>query len=294
MISIIVCSKDKGLLHNLEKNIAATINVHYEVINVDNSQNKYSICEAYNIGGEKAKHDILCFIHEDIIINTPNWGNKLLQYFEKNTAIGVIGFAGSNYKSIIPSPWYAAGSSAIRSNIFQINNNTEVHDLVNPENETISEVVVLDGVWLAVKKDIFNKVLFNEELLKGFHGYDLDFSIRASNHCKLAVIYDVDIIHTSTGSFDSKWLEAQLKVDSFLCKKYGKPYYATNKIKNELQKKLDKNVFKTTFKNICKQPNISIKSIKNWLHYTKQYVPIFSLFVLKYYSKALFKRIVKK
>lgn len=294
MISIIVCSRDKKLLHKLETNIAATINVAYEIISVDNSENRYSICEAYNIGGIKAKYNILCFIHEDIIIKTPNWGNKLLQHFESNTAFCVIGFAGSNYKSIIPSPWYAAGENTIRSNIFQISNNIEIHDLVNPEEETISEVVVLDGVWLTVKKDIFNKVLFNEELLKGFHGYDLDFSIRASNHCKLAVIYDVDIIHASTGSFENEWLEAQLKVDSFLNKKYGIPYYATNKIKNELQEKLDKNVFKTTFKNICKQPKISIENIKNWLQYTKQYVPLFSLFVLKYYSKALFKRIVKK
>jgi hypothetical protein len=294
MISIIVCSRDKILLHKLETTIATTINVEYEIIQINNAENSYTICEAYNIGGKKAQYQILCFIHEDITIQTINWGNKILQHFENNTSIGVIGFAGSTYKSVIPSPWYAAGNNTIRSNIFQISSNETIHDLINPYKETISEVVVLDGVWLTVKKDIFNKVLFNEELLKGFHGYDLDFSIRAAKYCKLAVVYDIDIIHQSTGSFDNKWLEAQIAVDSFLTKKYGLPYYATTNIENELQKKLDKTVFKTTFKNICKQPKISMQSIKSWLYYTKQYMPIFNLFVLKYYSKALFKRSVGK
>jgi hypothetical protein len=37
------------------------------------------------------------FCHDDITIETKQWGSKLLKQFEKNPTFGIIGVAGSKY-----------------------------------------------------------------------------------------------------------------------------------------------------------------------------------------------------
>lgn len=75
MISIIICSRNKNIDSELEQNILDTIgNIVYEVINIDNSTNNYSIFQAYNKGTQIAKYPYLCFMHEDILFHTADWG----------------------------------------------------------------------------------------------------------------------------------------------------------------------------------------------------------------------------
>ncbi|MFX4377337.1 glycosyltransferase, partial [Acinetobacter baumannii] len=75
----------------------------------DNSANRYSICSAYNEGAEKAKYDNLCFVHEDVVFRTNNWGQIALTEVKKFDLLGV---AGSNYKSKAISGW-ASGSAKL-------------------------------------------------------------------------------------------------------------------------------------------------------------------------------------
>ena len=106
MISIIVCSRKKDISNELRKSIECTIGVEHEIIIIDNSQNSYSIFEAYNIGQDLAKYPYLCFIHEDIIFlkEFVGWGEHLSQYLSQKTT-GIIGIAGSCVVSKIPAPW---------------------------------------------------------------------------------------------------------------------------------------------------------------------------------------------
>lgn len=50
MISIIICNRKKVLDPKLENNIKSTIGIEYEIINIDNSDNRYNIFQAYNKG----------------------------------------------------------------------------------------------------------------------------------------------------------------------------------------------------------------------------------------------------
>lgn len=75
MISIIICSKYSKINCELEQNIENTIgNMPFEIITINNSQNSYSIYQAYNKGIKEAKYPYLCFMHEDILFHTVNWG----------------------------------------------------------------------------------------------------------------------------------------------------------------------------------------------------------------------------
>ncbi|MEG2865326.1 MAG: glycosyltransferase, partial [Mucinivorans sp.] len=79
MISIIVCSVSPDKLSKLKANVEATIGVEYEFVVVDNREGKYSICQAYNIGAQRAKYPYLCFAHEDIsFVVKYHWGELMM------------------------------------------------------------------------------------------------------------------------------------------------------------------------------------------------------------------------
>ena len=77
MLSLIICSRTPKISEELEKNIADTIGCEYELVVIDNSLNKYSIFSAYNEGVKRSIGDILCFMHEDILYKTINWGQQV-------------------------------------------------------------------------------------------------------------------------------------------------------------------------------------------------------------------------
>ena len=98
MISIVICSKNDKKLSRIKENINRTIGCSSEFIIIDNKINKYSLANAYNIGIEKARFDIICFLHEDIEFLTEKWGVILLNKFSKHNA-SCIGIAGTDYLS---------------------------------------------------------------------------------------------------------------------------------------------------------------------------------------------------
>jgi len=117
MISIIICSRKKN--NNLLENIKRTIGCEYELVVIDNSANRYSIFEAYNLGIERSKGKYLCFIHDDLFIHTNGWGNVISRLFDDYPDYGLIGIAGSKQKSRIPSGWWDCKEEYKSVNIIQ-------------------------------------------------------------------------------------------------------------------------------------------------------------------------------
>ena len=119
MISIIICSRNTDISKSQQINLGETIGTAFEIICIDNSENKYSIFQAYNFGARQAKFPFLCFIHDDIIFQTANWGINLIQHFE-DSEFGLIGVAGSQYKSKYLSGW-GCSPKFMRVNLKEIN-----------------------------------------------------------------------------------------------------------------------------------------------------------------------------
>jgi hypothetical protein len=69
---------------------------------------------------------------------------------------------------------------------------------------------VIDGVLMTTRKNIWNQCRFDEDLLKGFHGYDLDFSFSARKFGKVVVTQELLLEHFSLGSFSMDWLNDSL------------------------------------------------------------------------------------
>src|SRR4051812_15562048 len=107
MISVIICSIDKDFARQVQDNIARTIGVVWEHIIIDNTISTRSITQVYNIGAGRAQYDLLCFVHEDVVFDTPNWGRIIVDHFSKDHGPGLIGVAGCKYKSKTPSGWHS-------------------------------------------------------------------------------------------------------------------------------------------------------------------------------------------
>jgi hypothetical protein len=65
---------------------------------------------------------------------------------------------------------------------------------------------VLDGVFIAVHRRVWEKHHFDFKTFDGFHGYDLDFSRRATDAgARFAVPLDLLLLHRSTGRYGGDW-----------------------------------------------------------------------------------------
>lgn len=210
MISVIICSVNALLRTNVKKNIEETIGIEHEIIVIENEQTHYSISKAYNIGATQSKYPFLCFVHEDIIFHTKGWGNVLINQFS-STKARLIGILGCIIKTSALSSVHIPKSEFNRHNQLQrYANNVIDHFYQNPHKETFSEVCVLDGVFMASLRTAWEETKFSEEYLTGFHGYDIDFSLKNFKKGRVIVIYDLLIEHLSLGSFNKSWIDAQL------------------------------------------------------------------------------------
>jgi hypothetical protein len=211
MITIIVCSVKPQLLEELKNNIANTIGVNYELLSFDNRADKKGICTVYNDLANKASHDILCFAHEDILFNTNSWGKVLVNHLKENE-FEVIGIAGSKYKSAFFSGWYTGNKAFDCANILHRFSDHDEKNYLNPDIKILlQEVVCLDGVFICCKKEVWRDTLFDENNLRGFHFYDIDFSLRSAKTHKVAVTYEIDMVHlTEGGDFGNNWIETSI------------------------------------------------------------------------------------
>lgn len=208
MISLIICSVNPVYLANISQNIKNTIGVDYELLAFDNRNKALSICSVYNFAATNAKYEYLCFIHEDVQLHTTNWGGIITNLLSDNS-VSLVGVSGAVYKSDTPCSWVDCDKKHYRLSTLQHQHNTNVAFLVNlnPRKEFVSEVAVIDGVFMATRKEIWRHHNFDEKLLQGFHGYDFDFSMSVGESGKVLVTHDLLLEHYSPGSFSQEWVQ---------------------------------------------------------------------------------------
>lgn len=278
MISVLICSVSPGLLKKVTENIKETIGVPFEVLFADNRMAKKGICEVYNELARKSQFDLLCFLHEDVELKTENWGGKLIEIFSNDKSIGLVGIAGSKYKSGYFSGWYTGAKELDCANYYHKYPSGSEHVFLSPTDRImLQEVVCIDGVMICSTRKAWQLTLFDEKLLKGFHFYDIDFSLRVSQNFKTVITYDIDLLHiTKGGDYGNKWVETAIFYHTE--KKHFLPF---SKIEID-KKKMDKKVAITTMDHL-KNYKISLRNKLKWILLQKLYLnPVF------YYSIAKF------
>jgi len=177
--------------------------VKHEIIPIDNSENKHSIFSAYNAGIEQSNYPYLCFVHEDVLFHSNNWGENVIAHLQ-DPKTGILGVAGADLALRVPASW--ANLISPSQNILQtdINCKKTTEFLLEPANYSLTKrsSITIDGILLCMRRNITDKIRFDENL-EGFHGYDYDISLQATVAGYINyVIYDIKLEHFSKGKTD--------------------------------------------------------------------------------------------
>jgi len=203
MISIVYCTRFENKKHQEHLIKSSGLHKHVEVIEIIN--NGESLTKAYNRGLKLAKNDIIVFCHDDIIIETKQWGKKLEKLFNRNKEFGIIGVAGT--KSLSESGRWWDDRSAMFGRVKHTHQGKSWLSAYSEDlGENIEETIVVDGVWFAVHKDRLKKDF--DESVEGFHFYDVNFCFQNRfEGVKVGVTTKIRVNHMSIGETNNQWEE---------------------------------------------------------------------------------------
>lgn len=222
MITVVYCTKEHNQQHI--DHIIKTSGLHnnIEVIEIINNSDPespsfnggMSLTTAYNKGLKQAKSDIVVFCHDDIEIETKQWGNKLIKQFEKYPQFGIIGVAGS--KSMPESGCWWEDPKQMYGRVKHTNDGKSWLSAYSKDlGQDLEGVVTVDGVFFAVVKSRIQKNF--DESVEGFHFYDVTFSFE--NYLAevgVGVSTLIRINHKSIGQTNEAWETNRLNfVDKF-------------------------------------------------------------------------------
>ena len=234
MISVVFSTREDNPKHKEHILITSGIYKDIEVIQYINN-GEYSLTEIYNKALKETTNDIVVFCHDDIILETKNWGNKILNHFKRNPNYGIIGKAGTKY---MPSSgrWWDYGMTEVVGQVYHQNEGKKWLSKYNESfGNKIEDTIIVDGLFFVVNKN--NIVKDFDEDIKGFHFYEIDFCFNNFlNGVKVGVISDISVTHLSIGQTNQQWEDNRVQ----FVEKYNKnlpkiiPYnYNIKKVKDK-------------------------------------------------------------
>lgn len=255
MLSIIICSISDERLEALKRNIESTVGIEYEIISIDNKVNQWPIAKAYNYGAQSAKYPYLFFVHEDVMFHSIGWGEFIINKLAEPDC-GVIGFAGSKVKLRTYSGW-GQNYSWVCSYLYQRANGVTFFDVHNAFLDIpFQEVVVLDGLGMFVRRDIWSLYPFDEIALTGFHCYDIDFSLQiaASGKYKnyICTTNKILIEHFSLGNLNLSWFEDTIRLHKSKWRNVLPIKVSSYQLEHRKQKKEEERFFNIFLKELLK------------------------------------------
>lgn len=183
MISIICPVTDEKIYQSmLLKSIYRQTYKNYEIIKLNSKKLGFNCAsDTLNYGVEKAKGDILVFVHQDVEFLSNSILNDIDRYSkEYDFAIaGVCGVAGNGK--------YEVSSSVT----IGLNHRQAGKKLIEPQ-----ESYVLDECLFFIKRD---KFLPFENIGNTWHFYAVDYCLRAQIAGEKVYIFPLDIYHLSPG-----------------------------------------------------------------------------------------------
>lgn len=209
-VSILVCSIDPEKFARVSFNYRELFcERNLEIIGIHDAR---SLAEGYNRGVAEAHGDILILSHDDIAVLTPDFAQRIVHHLSEFDLIGVAGTT-----KLVAGKWIEAGDPYVFTLMSFPDPDSGGYGtlLLGGGPVAVPAIRALDGVFMAMRRDVAEAIAFDAELFDDFHLYDLDFSFRAFlAGFKLAVCRDIVLIHDSDGNFGATWAEHKRRFES--------------------------------------------------------------------------------
>lgn len=207
-LSIIICSRNSDINEDLKKNIDSTIGLKYELVVINNEKHTYNIFTAYNEGLKRAKCEFLCFMHEDVVFHSYNWGQRIINHFI-DKSVGVLGVMGGHFLPLTPSGWWEPGvTSENFICVLPDGSNDKVY--IDKYRNDDEGVVAVDGAFMCFPRHIFNRIYWDASSFSGFHCYDIDICLQAISYgYKIQIAWDILLEHRSSGFFNRQLVHSR-------------------------------------------------------------------------------------
>lgn len=201
MTSFVICSIDASKLEAVSHSIAQRMQNHaHEIVAIRDAK---SLADGYMRGAAMAKGERLVFCHDDIEILTPDFAERLDRHLRDFDMIGV---AGAD--RVIGSLWSLAAPPHLFGQIAHLHAPSQQYDvsIFCNARPVIDGIRVLDGLFIAIRREVLDRVRFDAATFDGWHLYDMDFSFSAYlAGLKLAVCSDIQLLHFSPGMTGPRW-----------------------------------------------------------------------------------------
>lgn len=189
-IAFIVCTNDKDCMDECKfyiEQLYVPEGMEASIITLDRAE---SMTSGYNEVMKFSDARYKVYLHQDVFIVNRNFIHDILQCFENDEEVGMIGVAGARHlpgngdawKSLDVGGCYSVGTFSEAGNI------AVKPDINNPPGD-YEEVEFIDGMLMATAYD-----LEWDERIEGFHFYDVAQCVRYRNNgLKIAVARQEEI-----------------------------------------------------------------------------------------------------
>ena len=199
MLTIVVSTIDKD--ENFNSMLLKSVGLKDVELLIYENKGKYSLTEIYNKGLKESKYDIVVYLHSDIIMGTPKWGQVLLNHYEKSD-YAILGVAGS--RQLTNGQWWVDRNKTYGAVKHTDGKKVWMSEFSRPLGNDIQQICAMDGVFFSCHKQRI-KCGFDESY-KGFHFYDISFSFQ--NHllgAKVGIHTNIMLTHKSVGQTNEVW-----------------------------------------------------------------------------------------
>ncbi|MCL2640574.1 MAG: glycosyltransferase family protein [Phycisphaerales bacterium] len=215
MISIVICSVNGAKF--------AAVSNHYRRLMADEPHeiigihDAVSMCDGYNRGFAHSKGDTLIFSHDDVEILTPppDFTPRLKAHMQRYDVVGV---AGTD--RLVGAAWFAAGPPFVFGQVAHVHPKGVFVYFYGVPRRVVQGIQAMDGLFLAFRREVVEKLQWDDKTFTGWHCYDIDMVFRAHlAGYKTAVACDMAVLHASSGEYGDAW---QVAAKAFLQKHAGK------------------------------------------------------------------------
>lgn len=171
-ICFIICTNDEVLLKECMlyiNQLEVPVGYVTEVVPVKNAA---SMTSGYNMGMKNSDAKYKVYLHQDVLIVEKDFISKILDIFNSDEAIGMLGMVGNRTIAADGCPW-SDGMHRRVGEIYADLIERNCYSLFSKAEKPYEEVVVVDGLLMATQYDL----PWREDLFQGWDFYDCSQSL---------------------------------------------------------------------------------------------------------------------